>query len=354
MLACSRDAAWLLSHPRTADGLNAFYPRYREALFNQHFMTYGGRVLRSKLIDAFVSYYRADLLSSLGYEVDLDTTAPWPADISRKSKKMIDPLRYLLMVHFLGHSIDTFFDAYKGNQAFGCGPWPYLNPACSSYRQLVIHTIQISRRRKVQSQEEIGRFLCQCGFMYCRIGPDPLATDQFSIHRILVFGPVWEERLRTLWNDPAINLNQTIQLLGAGRGAIMRHAHRLGLSFPPPGSRSTQETIEKPLQGASRSHNMGAAFQQKRTEWLELIAGKQGDKDFRVSRGEHRPLYLWLRTYDSAWLSANTPPRSYYLECVMDFQLNLGMLAVWNQHHANRTRPMSRMMRGRLSRPIWC
>ena len=102
------------------------------------------------------------------------------------------------MLYFLELDVDVFVNQKDNVGPFGTGPWPCLNKVAKHYRELVIPSVEVTRDFK--STDPIGTFICSCGFVYARKGPDLSLEDRLRIGRVKVFGEVWKSKLKQLFS----------------------------------------------------------------------------------------------------------------------------------------------------------
>ena len=308
LLALAQDIAWLLNHPQSALGGATAHARYLQLLHAQGFATRTGRLDLEALRSAFAAWYPADIQLRLPVPLQLAGEASWPVTLARKPRGVQHPLRHLLMIQFLGHTVETFFQLPPDDAPFGHGPWPCLNPACDRYHQGSISACQISYHR---SKEPVGKFACACGFIYARRGPDRDPADRMCHTDVIAVGPVWETRLTELWPDATYTLRDIACLLQTDAGTVRRYAQRLGLRFPRRGHPAPPATGSTPPHDHVKRDSVTALLPAKRAAWLAVI---QSYPDARAtfSKGAHRRLYDWLGRHDRAWRTANTPQRAHH------------------------------------------
>lgn len=273
----AQDAAWLLAHPAPEITPASLSTRFHRVLAEKGLATYNDRVHTLKFVQAFKSHYASELLTLLDCPVNYNNTMAWPMGVLKAvGKNAKHPLHYLLVIHFLGYTVETFFALPTEPAYFGAGPWPCLNPTCQSYRQAVIETCQIdyanSRLR--------GTFTCACGFVYRRIGPDVRAADRFRIDRVVAYGPVWEARFQQLRDDPSISLTEIARQLNVSRKKVRTHGRDRQTRFR----------------------------QEYREQWLAALAQSPG---VLLSELANEPplkqIYHWLLRHDRDWYEAHRP-----------------------------------------------
>ena len=179
-----------------------------------------------------------------------------------------------------------------------------MNPAAAHYREPVITECQTGDR--LRYGKPTARFSCKCGFAYVRTGPDSSPEDSFRIGRIISFGPTWEGKLRQLWQDSSLYINEIGRRLDVDPLTVRRHAARLKL----PLSRSDKRL--KPLNRATqlKGKATSAAWKKKRRDYRSkwLSARKQGQQmTLKTLRRKLPREYAWLAHNDYEWLGRHKP-----------------------------------------------
>ncbi|MBN1137233.1 MAG: TnsD family transposase [Anaerolineae bacterium] len=306
LLPLAQDASWLLSQIDLAVGPELLHARYKLALLDRGLGSHNGLVKVSRLIESFKAHYPPELLTLLHCELDGQSRDNWLIRIVRSLNGFRHPLRHLLLIHFLGHTMQTFLQLPTERHPFGRGPWPCLNRASLHYRELRVQDCQVEYDRAGRFR---GTFACECGFVYSRRGPDRSEADRFRIGTYKSFGPLWEEKFKTLWEDPNTNPTQIAEQLGIDRSTVTRHAAAVGLRFPPPGA-----SIQKDSRMLSAAgHWAGPAVSSEtrdeyREQWLSIL--REYPEAGRHSLQADWPvLCCWLRRHDTDWFNEHLPPR---------------------------------------------
>jgi hypothetical protein len=306
LIQITRDAEWLLNHPSLGTNLESLYARYLRLLVDRGLATYTGSIHVKELLAEFTAYYSPALLKLLHCELrgaDVEK-ANWLLRLVRPSRNARHPLYHLLLIQFLGLTSEEFFRLPEELTPFGEGPWPCLNPAAAHYRQPVVTEYRPGNR--LRYGKPTGRFGCGCGFAYARTGPDSSSEDRFRVGRVLAFGPVWEAKLKRLWEDSSLSVSEVARRLGVDPLTVRRHVVRLGL----PLSRPSKEL--KPLDHATRlkGEAVSAAWKKKRrgclSRWLSAMKQCRGVMLKALRRKLPRE-YAWLLQYDSEWLAGHKP-----------------------------------------------
>lgn len=308
LLFLSRETAWLLDQPALEVNQVTLRKRYKVALAERGLASYTGVVKTKQLLQAFADFYPADLLTWLHCSLDSPVKAPWPGRLTREGDRSVQhPLRHLLFMHFLGHTSQTFFALPLELHPFGQGPWPCLNPVCPHYQQPVIDTYRLERR---QHARPVGTFSCECGYEYRRKGPDRTVDDRFR-GKCVAYGPLWDAELQRLWHDPTQPLVRIARHLGVTEQTVQRHAGRLGLPFPAPGSRIVTHSRRAPLplERVDPCPPLGPV-DEYRARWLKVLTDHPDMGRYQLQR-TFRSIYDWLHRYDREWLMAHLPPPQY-------------------------------------------
>lgn len=233
------DARWLLSKPAPPLTAEELHRRYLQLLTSRRLATHSGFVWRTRLLDEFRHTFPEDLLDRLsGHRGRFER---WVARLAR-GKMNQPPIHHLLFLQFLGIPAAEFLSSRTLDAPFGNGPWPCLNRAADHYGAEVIATCRLSTG--MLSGRPVGQFACDlCGFTYTRMGPDEVPADRLRHSNVLSVGEVWERRLKDLWMDETVTTTALARdHLGVHFVTVQRHADRLGLPSPRPGSHAWTAT----------------------------------------------------------------------------------------------------------------
>lgn len=306
-IAC--DATWLLSQPGLFVGLESIRSRYFYLLERSGLANYAGQVRVQELLEAFRNYYPSELLKLIHCEVNEQKQHNWLFRLMRQSNQWGNyPLHHLLVIHFLGHTVEEFFALPERFSHFGDGPWPCLNRASKHFRQPVIEEYQITRNQ--DKGKLTATFSCTCGFAYSRTGPDKSPEERFRFNRVKSYGSVWEASLKELWIDSTLPFQELAARLGIDKEAVKRQAVRLGLTFPRPGPtlRVTQENDTLSYNPLKSQTLQLEKLEKYRSEWLSIRREfPNAGRTFLQNR--FRRIHGWLYNNDKEWLMANLPSR---------------------------------------------
>ncbi|WP_027724525.1 TnsD family Tn7-like transposition protein [Tuberibacillus calidus] len=281
----------LLSHYRSiGNGIEAlltqrfphrpldWFQRHFEAKLRQkHYASFiSGKVDQTRLRQDFVRYYGEEFLERL--QSSLRGESNWLASMVRKHRRSFHPLRHLLLINFLGISLEEMFYQDEQYKPFGDGPWICLNPAAEHYQQKVITDLTVSTCEK--NKGVIGTFSCSCGFVYTRRAGE---SDPNKISRVKQYGEVWERECLRLANE------------GLSLREIGRRLH------------ADPMTVKKHIRGKEvKDGRRDLERERDRTEWLSL---QQQHPNFSKTELRKLNLALYARLYrkDRIWLNEHSP-----------------------------------------------
>ncbi|MFC0215170.1 TnsD family transposase [Paenibacillus chartarius] len=263
--------------------LNRFYV---SKLQHMGLANHTGRIRWADLIPAFNLFFGKELLIELQSHIELSQEATWLHKLLRKPRVTCHPLRHLLVLGFLGETIESMTNQisdYKiSYEPFGKGPWPCLNKAANHYKDPVISSCEITRCSKTGMP--VGTFSCSCGFVYSRKGPDQSNDDRFKIGRIKNFGEVWNEKLRII-SQQDISLREMSRRLGCDPKTVIS---RLSDSKTVISSAVDQESMRY------------------KEEWKKLISSNS-ELSVTELRKLNQSAYTWLYRHDRTWLHEHSP-----------------------------------------------
>jgi hypothetical protein len=285
------EVSWLLndSHDYPTLGLETLRLRYRYYLGQMGLTSARGNIFCRELMSRFTEFYPEEFLKDVRCPLAAASAENWLLDLIRKPRGVSHPLHHLLLIRFIGLDVKQFLmDEVQPAHPFGRCPWPCLNRAAPHFRKAVIKCCTITRNSETGAP--VGTFACSCGFIYSRTGPDHTREDRVHFSRIVVFGPVWEDRLKHLVADGK-SLRETSRQLEVDTMTVIRHLARLRDNI------SAVPDITK--EGEERN-----AY---RARWLELCASYPGI-GVKALRRQAPAHYAWLYRHDQAWLLEH-PPR---------------------------------------------
>ncbi len=318
-MTIARSTAWLLDHPVEVDVAN-LQARYHLLLYDRGLVSWKGRLQREKLVQSFAIHWPPPLLDALGCPPDIRGQGEsWLQRAVRNASRAHAPVFHLILMAFLGHTVDTFLALPTEPHPFGDGPWPCLNKVGDHHGALRVHDCAVY----VGCAGPIGLFRCgDCGFRYGRRGPDRSSDDRTTYTFVEDYGPVWEGMLARVWRDPrcrsamgkakSLYVKDKTLLRQARRlgflhtdPALWRQAERFGLVAPGSDpSCMPDNPTSIPGNMAARRGPRGAKpgdrVRDYRAAWLAFLAKTR--RPGTIAMREVDGVYGWLRAHDSPWL----------------------------------------------------
>ncbi|MCB2291705.1 TnsD family transposase [Clostridium sp. CS001] len=276
-----------------------FEDQYTTKLIYLGIANVNGQIKQNELVRSFIDYYGEEFLTAVQSTISVEDESNWISMIVRKHRKTFHPIRHLLLMQFLGFSLEELFNIKVEYKPFGDSPWPCLNGGAEHYLKPVVEDLEITYDGK--SKKTIGTFTCSCGFVFSRSGPDADINDIYKIGRIKNFGSVWEEKLKELF-DKRLSLRAIARELRVDAKTVEKYADLLGLELY-----WKTEKVEKVADVAIEIFNDNKNDKQHyRHEW-ELLIGKFPKKSKTELRNMNKGVYIWLYRYDREWLNENSP-----------------------------------------------
>ncbi|MGO4350130.1 TnsD family Tn7-like transposition protein [Paenibacillus sp. MCAF9] len=195
-------------------------PTYKISFHEKGYQTIGNRIRIDKLIRDFREFFTDELLNYLHCDIDPTGNDTWLHKLVRGNVEITQPLRHILLGRFLGQSIEMVSSS-KQIHPFGEGPWPCLNKVADHYKTYVIEKCVITRCSKTSLP--VGTFVCSCGFVYSRRGPDKCLDDKYKVGRIKSFGSIWYEKLKVL-NSSSQSLRAKAGILGVDPNTVKKQS----------------------------------------------------------------------------------------------------------------------------------
>ncbi|NKX14545.1 TnsD family Tn7-like transposition protein [Bacillus cereus] len=258
---------------------------YKYLLQHKGLASVTGVVDQKELANQFQRFYGEELLILLQSPVNYEDKSCWLKEITRKLRKTIHPIRHLLLINFLGKTVEIFNGLdNKRFQPFGQAPFPCLNKASKHYYNLVIQSVEVTTESK--TRHVVGTFKCSCGFHYSRRGPDRIPEDKYKIGRIKQFGEVWIAKLKELIDEKNYSYRAAARELRADTKTIIKYAtyfEKRSISFL-----DQSELVNK------------------QSQWLSLIRDYPNE-GVTFIRKKNPSLYIWLYRHCKEWLGENSP-----------------------------------------------
>ncbi|MGG6295456.1 TnsD family transposase [Leptolyngbya sp. AN02str] len=303
LIGLAQDVYFLLEQEVPCKDLNWFRKQYMSLLIDRGLATATGRVHQKELIEQFLFAYEPGILQALDSSIHQQDEHNWLTSIVRKHRKAFHPIRHLLIIRFLGLSVDTFLGSDRGYKPFGAGPWLCLNPAAEHHLKPVVTRLEISLC--CDTKKPVGTFSCHCGFIYCRTGPDRSKEDTYRIGKIKAVGSVWQQKLRQLVEIEQLGLRETARRLQVDPKTINRYVQNLGLAvrWRSPNEPQSPDSLETSSTESSVSNDIKTHH---RNIWVALQT--EHPQASKTALRQLAPAtYTWLYRNDQEWLTQNSP-----------------------------------------------
>lgn len=295
LLRTSKAAYYLLSndlkHISKADVLL----RYKNLLYEKDLATNRLRIKQDELHEMVVGYYGTELFEILESDIDKNDEYNWLRVATRGVTRTVHPLRHILLILFLTSDMDIFFKGIReAYNPFGKGPWLCLNKASDHYEQDVVTQLTVTADYK--TREPVGTFVCECGYIYSRKGPDKSENDRYQKGRVKAFGLVWEDKLKTLLSEHRHSYHGMARQLGCDIKTIHKYEAIL----------AEQDSINTNADKSSQKMSVSALNKVYRERLLHVI--KEYPELSRTEiRSQYQKEYDFLYRHDREWLFEMLP-----------------------------------------------
>lgn len=228
LLILGEDLTWVLSHADQHLESETLRQSLIYALRKADLASYRGRTRPAEILQHFNEHCLPEVQELVGCNQDASV---WIKNMLYEKDATLSPIHFLLLIRSLGYSARSLFELADTDKPFGPGPWPCLNPACSNFGKLSIHSHIVSYNAYGEPR---GTFACECGFVYTRVGPDSVPEDTNKYDSINARGQEWENRLRTLWADETVQLRDIERELKTSAKVAKALLRDLGCRFHVP------------------------------------------------------------------------------------------------------------------------
>lgn len=291
---------FIMNSSFTNKNLEWYRQNYINALKIKGFASINGSLKVENIINEFKNYYTEEFLNIIDCNIDEDTYNNWLLDIFRKPRKRYHPIKHLLIIKFLGYSIEDMINNKIEYNPFGNPSWPCLNKVCDKYMSEVIENIDMAYYKG--EDKLVGTFECNyCGFTYTRRGPDVDRKNMFEINKVKDWGNVWKEKLKELAYDDNTTITEMEKILNVDRGTIYRNAKKLGIEIY---TRKENNINEINLNNLNKDNRKSEKNYHE--IWLNLIINNP-DKSKTELRNLDKATYYWLYINDREWLDKVSP-----------------------------------------------
>ena len=220
------DIEFVLNEGLSSFSVDIVSERYRQRLQEKGYVL-TGRIKQSRLIADLKQFYPDDFLESLESNIEDKSNKNWLKWILTDSKRFTHPIRHLLFIRFLFGGAKEFSDYSGEYKPFGDGPYPCLNPVADHYKQDVIKSCELKRTHSIANP--VGIFKCDCGFIYCRQGPDKTEDDRYRCGKVIQYGHKWDDKLKDLINS-SDNIAYIAKEMKCYRKTVIKYATSFGIA----------------------------------------------------------------------------------------------------------------------------
>ncbi|EKU44049.1 Tn7-like transposition protein D [Lysinibacillus fusiformis ZB2] len=262
---------------------------YHYLLHRKGYVKSNGTIDQKRLEEDFIKKFKTDFLILMqSYPSGVEGQC-WLRAITRKHRKSFHPIRHLLLIYFLGESVNTIVQyANKSYRPFGEGPYLCLNPAAEHYLQPIITNLKVTRC--CDTKRPVGTFSCACGFVYSRRGPDKTVEDKTNIGRIKMFGDTWLNKLHHLVEREKLNYKACSKILKVDIQTIIKYSK------------------QKNSKDIKKEDHIKSHLKQK---WLGLINEYPALTRTELRKKEPS-LYMRIYRNDKEWLKEHSPFAKVY------------------------------------------
>ncbi|MFT4413348.1 TnsD family transposase [Fredinandcohnia humi] len=266
-----------------------FFSQYIERLKLMGLANINGVVKQKELREQFLNFYGESLLETVQSSIN-DSDSSWLSTMVRKPRKTVHPIRHLLMIQFLGITLEELLNEEVDYLPFGESPFPCLNAGADHYLKPIVTDMTIRYDSKIK--RPVGTFHCSCGFVYARSGPNSSEEDRYKVGRVKEFGQIWEAKLKELLQMD-LSLREIARRLKADVNTIKKYGQRLNECESELNHKGKENIIN------------GGSFRQ---EWLDLQK-KYPEKGKTELRKINSRLYTWLYRNDRKWFNSSSPKK---------------------------------------------
>ncbi|TGE32993.1 TnsD family Tn7-like transposition protein [Desulfosporosinus sp. Sb-LF] len=291
----------LLNHHLIDNSQVRVHQMYLHLMNAKGFLTSKGHISQQDLAFAIYGFYGGSILSIMESGLGKGNEYNWLKVITRKPKRVVHPIRHILLMMFLSGSAEEFFrNDFRPVPVFGEPPWYCLNPAAEHFRQPVVVDCKISADYK--TRKPVGTFACHCGFVYSRRGPDLTPEDKYRIGRIKNFGPVWEAKLHSLLKKGNVVFREIGRIMNCDPNTIVKYAHKLGLAE----QLGCKIRVQQPVSpGPSKSK---ADFFKRYAKDITVFLKENPECCRTEMRFALQKQYAWFYRNNPDWLEEHLPP----------------------------------------------
>lgn len=294
-ITLSKDIQELLNNSFQNRPFVWFARQYKERIKELRYSNVNGKVYWDRFVNDFILYYGEEFLNSIHSNVMNTEKKIWVKEVTHTNAKAVHPIRHLLLIRFLGLSLEELFTKELSYKPFGKGPWVCLNPAADHFLEPVVKNLQIKYRRRNKNVN--GFFSCSCGYEYMR------TLDDEQV-RTLKYGDIWITKVRELFQS-GITIKEIAIRMNADAETIRKY--------------SKYQSKDKSQIIIQYDSDTSAKLQMYRDKWLLVIKENPHMGRMKLRRISDCTCY-WLCKNDREWWEQNTPaPKYIQSDCSIDW-----------------------------------
>lgn len=303
-ISIANDCEFLLNNDIDNKKIEWFRNQYKNRLKQLNLCTPKGIVNINEVKSKFVDFYGEDVLSLFNLDKFNEEGTNWIKYIIRNKRYVLNPLKHIMFIKFLGIDIREIFSIKIEYKPFGNGPWPCMNKICDNYKKKAINEVEISYNSK--KKRPVGKFKCECGYTYSKVAEGD--SDDHSVGKIIQMGWLWEAKLRTLINQD-FSLNYIERELKTSQKTIKKYALKLGYQDYVYRRSKVKERISKEEKDTIKRHKKISKIEEYRKIWLDLIK-QNPNMSITQLRESNIKIQDYLYRNDREWLYKNYPERT--------------------------------------------
>lgn len=284
-----------------------FVEQYKNRLKQLNLCTPKGIVNINEVSNKFVEYYGDNILKLFNLNAYSSDNTNWIKYMIRNQNYVVNPLKHILLIRFLGINITDVFDKKIEYKPFGDGPWKCFNKICHHYLKTSIEEVNISYNSKLK--RAVGEFQCNCGYTYLRSSSDSSDKEVYEVGKVMKLGHMWENELIKLINDN-VSLNQIEKKVGTSQNTIKKYATKLELNdYLNKRCKPSNVKDDKSNKQQIKELKRQKKIKEYRKQWLDLrkenpMAAITKLREMNITAQDY------LYRHDREWLYKNYPEKT--------------------------------------------
>ncbi|KOA19829.1 hypothetical protein CLHOM_19180 [Clostridium homopropionicum DSM 5847] len=301
LLKIAKAAFLLLKNSNNQYEINIINKKYKVLLKQKGLLTISREIRQDKTVRFFKMYYGDEILNIMNLNFNVDSDSSWIRNILRNNKRIINPIKHIMLILFLCDNMNTFLKKPEDEyEYFGNGPWPCLNPVSDHYREKVIKNVKITADYKTRLP--IGTFNCSCGFKYSRKGPDNHNEHIYEIGRIKCFGHVWESQLLSIACAGSKSVREICRIMRCDAKTVKKYIDKIENGYI-----KISDSVKKDYDISNFQNKRLLKYRNNLISFIKENSDLTRTEIRRIAQKE----YTWLYRNDKEWLFENLPQKTY-------------------------------------------